>query len=92
VIFDAAFRVRHDALEDLEQVEHFDFEPGLFANFAAGSLFEALAGFDAASGQRPVTSERRVAALYQKDAPVLDDQRADAQNGTRGIAPRIVLR
>jgi hypothetical protein len=40
VVFGAAFRVAHDALEDVEAVDDFDYESGLFEHFAAEGVFE----------------------------------------------------
>jgi len=40
VVFGAAGCVAHDALEDVEAVDDFDFKSGLFSYFAAEGVFE----------------------------------------------------
>jgi hypothetical protein len=40
VVFGAAGGVAHDALEDIEAVDDFDVQTGLFEHFAAEGVFE----------------------------------------------------
>jgi hypothetical protein len=46
MVFGDTRGVAHDAFEDFEQADDFDFEPGFFAYLAMNSVFETLAHFD----------------------------------------------
>jgi hypothetical protein len=81
MIFRRAGIIEHDALVNFEQFEDLDFEAGLFAHFPAQRFFEPLARFDDATGQRPPVFEGFATALDEKDAAMLDNQRANAENG-----------
>jgi hypothetical protein len=87
VILGAAVAVGDDALEQLEDIQRLDLEPGLLADLAARGVFEQLAGFDNAPWKRPLAFERLAAALDQQDAlGVIEDQRTDAEEGAIRVA------
>jgi hypothetical protein len=80
MIFRRAGIVEHDALVNLEQFEDLDLEAGLFAHLTPQRFFEPLAGFDRAARQRPPVLQRLAAPLDEKDAAILNDQCANAEN------------
>ena len=43
-----------------------DFQAGLFQDLAAHALFQRLAGFEHAAGQRPISLQRGLAALTSR--------------------------
>jgi hypothetical protein len=86
VILGPALGVGHNALEDLEELHRFDRKAGFFAHFADDGAGERFAGFDGAARQRPPTLERFAAAFNEEQPVPVENQRADAQNGTRRIA------
>jgi hypothetical protein len=64
VVFGAAGGVAHDAFEDVEAVDDFDFESSLFEYFAAHGIFQFLAGFEQASGDGPPAFQRLSGAFH----------------------------
>jgi hypothetical protein len=89
MIFSSAFGVGHKALEDLEEVDGFDFEAGFFQDFTANGVVKEFAGLDAASGERPVILKGFVAALDKQNSAGIEDQSPDAEHRTRRILARI---
>jgi len=51
MVFGPAFGIRHDALEDFDQGDDFDLEPGFFADFAPQRGLEPLTRFNRAARQ-----------------------------------------
>jgi hypothetical protein len=68
-----AFSFAQNTIKDAEEFAGFDSQSGLFARFAHGSVPQHLADFKHASGYGPLAEQRRMSALDQKDAVVLDD-------------------
>jgi hypothetical protein len=54
MVFDLSGFITHDALEDFDYLDGFDDEAGFFEDLAPDGLFEGLADFEAAAGERPV--------------------------------------
>ena len=78
MIFRAAFRIEHDALEDFEYFFRADNQAGLFENLAPQGVFDFFAGFDQASGEGPVAFQRVAAALDEKDRVTADNDCSNA--------------
>ena len=81
VILENAGCIVHDALEDFQQAEDFNFQSCLFAYFAAQCRFEEFARFHGSAGQRPPPFQRLSPALDEKNAVAFDNQRADTNDG-----------
>ncbi len=73
MVFGAAGGVAHDALEDVEAVDNFDFESGLFEHFAAQGVFQELAGFEQAAGDGPPAFEGLAGAFDKKCGIAVED-------------------
>jgi hypothetical protein len=78
VILHALFGVAQDAVVDAEQLSGLDDESSLFAGLADSGFANEFADFQHSSGDGPLGLQRRVSALDEKDAVVLDDDGADS--------------
>src|SRR6185312_12156545 len=83
LVFTEPVLAEHDAFEDLNEMPHLNFEPGLLTHLTAQRIFEKLARLDRASRQRPVPLQRLVPALHKKNSIAVNDQRANPRHGTR---------
>jgi hypothetical protein len=86
MIFAAARFIGHDAFENGGNGISRDAQTRFFENFADNGVFQALTGFHQTTGEGPAAYQRRLAALYEQDPPVIEravkDQRADPQQRT----------
>jgi hypothetical protein len=78
VVLHAAVPIAQDAVEDAQQFAGLDSESGFFAGFADSGIADVFADFEYSAGDRPLALQRRVRALYEDDAGVLDDDGADS--------------
>jgi hypothetical protein len=79
-----------DAIEDLDDRTDFDFEPGFLEHLARHRRFEGFPELDRPAGNAPLAGQRIVLALDDQDAPVLDDNRTDADERAIGILAPVV--
>lgn len=82
VVLDATLFVAGDTVDDFDDGDGLDEEAGFFLNFAANALLQSLAELERPSGQRPLALERRVAALDEENAVLMEDDGSDADDGT----------
>src|SRR3954453_2584002 len=85
----AAFRVvEHDALKNRGDGCGFDIQPGFLPGFPYDGVFEALAGFDQAAGQRPFAREGRATAFYEENAvAVVENESSDTEQRPSRVPP-----
>jgi hypothetical protein len=72
-----AFAFAMDAVDELDQFDGLNDEPGFFADFANDGIGEEFANFDEAAGEGPMSLKRLGGALNQQDAPLMDDDCSD---------------
>src|SRR4051812_39268784 len=87
MIFRLARGVAHDAFKNFRHAARMNLQPRLFQDLTADALFQGLADFEDAAGERPVALEWRLAALDHQDAVAVQDDGADPQDWARRIAP-----
>jgi hypothetical protein len=86
VILHFALGVDRYAIEHLDHRSDLHDEACFFEHFARAGLFEGLTRLDNTAWKVPLPRERLVRALHQDNAPVDEDDRADAKDGAVGIA------
>jgi len=74
-----------DAIEDVEDFASFDLQAGFLADFAGTAMAKGFADFKGATGDGPLALERFGAALHDGDTALMDDDRADTNDGAVGI-------
>src|SRR5205085_10068867 len=80
-----------DPLEDLDHAPRMNLQACFFENLATHAFLQPLAGFEHAAGKRPVSFERRPAALNQQHAIAIENDRAHPQNGPSRVTAIIAL-
>jgi len=84
VILHALFGIAQDAVVDSEQFTGLDGESSFFAGLADNRFPDQFAHFQDASGNRPLSLQRRMSALNQHYARAFDDDGADADQWSFG--------
>ena len=79
-----AVGVETDPIQHLDDRPDFDVEAGLFPDLAAHRLGERLADFHCAARQAPLALERFVRPPHEQHPAAVDDNPADADDGTFG--------
>ena len=85
VVLHAAVLVAQDAIEDLDDGADPDDEAGLLDQFAGDALLERFADLEFPAGNAPPQRQRLVLALDEDHVVAVDDDAADADNGTSWI-------
>lgn len=80
MVLDATVGIARDAIEDLDDDNRIDDESGLFEHLATNPFFEGFAEFECASRQGPFAFERRLSALDEQDAVLVEDHGSDAND------------
>ena len=78
VIHDTTLGIVRDPIDHFNHWSHTYLEPGLFEHFPNQTRFERLADFDRAPRKAPLTSERLVLPLDEKDLAILHDHGTNA--------------
>ena len=86
MVFCTAFRVRHNAFEDLCNTFRNNFQTGFLQHFAADAGFQCFTCLQHAPWEGPVSFSRLTASFRQKDAGTVENKRAYSQDRPFWIA------
>ena len=88
MILRSTLRIRHDALEDSQQLDGFNTQPGFFPDLAPNAVSDRLPGLEHSAWQRPPAFQRLAASLHKQNASVvIEDKRANPKNRSLRITP-----
>src|SRR5580698_4751242 len=80
-----AVAVAMDSIQEFDQLDRLDPQPGLFVDLADNAGGESFAQFQHSTGQRPLAFQRLASTAHQQHAAPIDDDRADSYQWGFGI-------
>ena len=87
MIFASRCFIEHDPLKDGCDRARYHPQAGFFPDFASHCVFEPLPGFHQPTGQRPLANKRPLAAFYEQNLPLVENQGSDPEEGSSRITP-----